>query len=183
MVAKGKCLYIFLKHGGLTLDFNVDRIRLTIDNRSSFKPVLRISGKNSYTNQTNVFNTSLTTKYNKNTLKLSPKVLPLISNICPMVEPSPDTKNESTNWTKAMRTSGLPWEKPKHLLKTHSLHNSQFNGRKSTHLLVLPLCQARKSFIYVNATQDFSGSFSTLRDRRRQEAETLADKPVHRRPS
>lgn len=37
-------------------------------------------------------------------------MLPFISNTCPIVEPSPDTKNESTNWTKAMRTSGLPWK-------------------------------------------------------------------------
>lgn len=41
-----------MKHRGLTLDFNVERIRLTMDNLSSFIPVLRISGKNSDINQT-----------------------------------------------------------------------------------------------------------------------------------
>lgn len=49
---KHKSLQFLMKHSGLTLDFNVDRIRLTMDNLSSFRPVLRISGKNSDTNQT-----------------------------------------------------------------------------------------------------------------------------------
>lgn len=47
-----KSYHTFMKRRGLTLDFNEDRIRLTMDNLSSFKPVLRISGKNSDTNQT-----------------------------------------------------------------------------------------------------------------------------------
>lgn len=47
-----------------------------------------------------------------------------------MVEPSPDTRNESTNWTKAMRTSGLPWKKISTCFNSHSPTNWKLNNMK-----------------------------------------------------
>lgn len=49
---RSKAFTFYELQSELTLDFKVDRIRLTMDNLSSFRPVLRISGKNSGTNQT-----------------------------------------------------------------------------------------------------------------------------------
>lgn len=93
----------------LTLVFNVDKIRFTRDILSSCIPVLRISGRSS--------DKSMKWTYHQHKLKDHCEYvgwhlrteLPLNSKTCPMVALSPDTKKHSTNWTKAMRTSGLPW--------------------------------------------------------------------------
>lgn len=99
-------------------------------------------------------------------------MLPLISNICPTVVPSPDTRNESTNWIKAMRTSGLPWEKCKNAylekVTTHKHTEGGKNRKVHTFLSFLFASPERALLMWMllRTSLAASGPWDTRADRK-----------------